>query len=391
MLKIIARLTNSAKAVSKKVSIAQGVKVQSAAPVLRERLKDQPKRKSGGSSRNEFTSYYGRPVVKKAHWVWQIWLYFWVGGITAGVSAIAAIAQLVGDPQRDRAIIRAARYISLLGLTISPMLLIWDLQRPERFYNMLRVLKLRSPLSVGTYILAGSGILAGVNAVRQLVEDGVIPAHTLPGKMALAVSNDFTSLLQGVAGLGLGSYTGVLLTATATPLWAEGDIVLGPLFLASAFSTGAASLTLACSLTGVKQAEIEQLGQIEQSAMLTELLLTGYWLLKMKPEVRKVLTTGQYQKILVATLSLAVVAPLTLQQMMPKKWAAVRILNILNALMVLSGGFLLRYTVVEAGKVSTQDSTAYHATTRGVGRPNPAAQAAAARPLGKPAWHIEGF
>jgi formate-dependent nitrite reductase membrane component NrfD len=231
-----------------------------------------------------------------------------------------------------------------------------------------------------------------LNAARQLVEDGVIPAQTLPGKMVLATSNDFTTVLQGVAGLGLGSYTGVLLTATATPLWAEGDIVLGPLFLASAFSTGAAALTLTCSLTGrVSQAEIERLNQIEQSAMLTELMLVGFWLLKMKPEVRKVLTTGLYQKTLGATLSLAVVAPLTLHQISPRKGVIARILNILSALMVLSGGFLLRYTVVEAGKASTQDSAAYHAITAGAGRPSPAAQAAAAQSLGKPAWHIEGF
>src|SRR3954465_8410521 len=88
---------------------------------------------------DEFTSYYGRPVIKKPHWVWPVWVYFWVGGVTGGASAIAALIELFGDKERDKGIIRAGHYISFAGVLLSPVMLIIDLQRPERFHHMLRI------------------------------------------------------------------------------------------------------------------------------------------------------------------------------------------------------------------------------------------------------------
>src|SRR5436309_10375458 len=90
------------------------------------------------SGETEFTSYYGRPVVKKPHWVWPVWTYFWAGGIAGGASAIATAAHLWGNQEGDRSIVRAGRYIGMAGILASPVLLIIDLQRPERFHHMLR-------------------------------------------------------------------------------------------------------------------------------------------------------------------------------------------------------------------------------------------------------------
>ena len=130
-------------------------------------------------------------------------------------------------------------------MVVSPVLLIIDLQRPERFHHMLRVLKLRSPLSLGTYILTSSGLLSGINTARQIVEDGFIPANSLPGKLAMALSSRETRALQGIDGLALGGYTGTLLSATAVPLWADMNELISPLFVSSALSTGSAAISLA--------------------------------------------------------------------------------------------------------------------------------------------------
>src|SRR5689334_7229347 len=132
----------------------------------------------------------------------------------------------------------------MAGVMVSPVLLIIDLQRPERFHHMLRVLKLRSPLSTGTWILTSLGVLSGLNFARQVVEDGIIPEDSFLGNLALLSSNDTTQLLQGLDGIALGTYTGVLLSATAVPLWANANESIAPLFLSSAFSTGAAAITL---------------------------------------------------------------------------------------------------------------------------------------------------
>ena len=241
---------------------------------------------------------------------------------------------------------------------------------------MLRIFKWRSPLNVGTYLLTTTGIMGGLNTARQLVEDELLPSDSLVGKLALLMGNDATSVIQGLGGLGVGSYTGVLLSATATPLWVEGDITMGPLFISSAFSTGAASITLARALAGIHTQELDRLDPLERCSILSELAMLIWWYYRMQPQVRKFLTEGHYRNFTVATVGLAMVGPLTLKLATPKNGSLTRLLTIVNSVMVLGGGFLLRYTIVEAGKASSQDADAYHSITRGRARPTPAEQAA---------------
>jgi formate-dependent nitrite reductase membrane component NrfD len=104
--------------------------------------------------------YYSIPPIKHAHWTWQIPVYFWIGGIGAGVHLFSAVAQILGH--KDEALVRTSRYTVLLTMILSPILLIWDLGRPERFYNMLRIVKLRSPMSTQSWSLFIFGNLGGL-------------------------------------------------------------------------------------------------------------------------------------------------------------------------------------------------------------------------------------
>src|SRR5438094_4498202 len=88
------------------------------------------------------STYYGIPLIKKAHWGWQIYLYFFLGGIAGGSYLVSTLAHLLGI---DSKLVRSGRYLSLACLLASPILLIMDLGRPERFHHMLRILKFRSP------------------------------------------------------------------------------------------------------------------------------------------------------------------------------------------------------------------------------------------------------
>ena len=96
------------------------------------------------------SGYYGQPIVKPPVWTWQTGLYLVVGG-TAGMSGAIALAGLITG-QSD-AIARAALGEAFAGALISPLLLIWDLGRPTRFLNMLRVFKWRSAMSMGVRTL----------------------------------------------------------------------------------------------------------------------------------------------------------------------------------------------------------------------------------------------
>src|SRR5579884_3176789 len=118
-------------------------------------------------------SYYDYPVLKATTWRWEIIWYFFFGGLAAGCYIIATIASLFGS-REDRTVVRTGYYLSLLAILPCPPLLIKDLGRPERFLHMLRVFKVKSPMSMGTWALTSFGILSGITAVIQAARDGIL-------------------------------------------------------------------------------------------------------------------------------------------------------------------------------------------------------------------------
>jgi formate-dependent nitrite reductase membrane component NrfD len=183
---------------------------------------------------SEPRSYYGQPVIKQPVWRPEVPWYFFAGG-TAGASAgLAFLSELRGSPP----LARRAWAVSLAGVAASPALLVVDLGRPERFLNMLRVFKVTSPMSVGSWVLAASGAATGVSAINALTGRF--------GKVAL-VSKPASALL----GLPLSTYTGALLAQTAVPAWHEARDELPALFGAGAAASAGAA---ACVLTPVAHA-----------------------------------------------------------------------------------------------------------------------------------------
>jgi len=112
----------------------------------------------------EFVSYYGRPVVKAAPWELDVPAYLFLGGVAAGSSLLAAGADVTDRP----ALRRTGRLGALVGLSLSMVALVHDLGRPSRFLNMLRVVKVTSPMSVGTWLLTAYGPFAALAAVAEL-------------------------------------------------------------------------------------------------------------------------------------------------------------------------------------------------------------------------------
>ena len=114
---------------------------------------------------------------KPPGWEMMIVWYFFLGGIAGGSYAIASVAELVGGPG-GRRITRAGRFVSLAALLPCPLLLILDLGRPERFLNMMRVLKLRSPMSIGTWGLTVFGGFCALSALGEAARVGLLGEHT---------------------------------------------------------------------------------------------------------------------------------------------------------------------------------------------------------------------
>ncbi|MFF5216178.1 NrfD/PsrC family molybdoenzyme membrane anchor subunit [Micromonospora sp. NPDC000442] len=183
----------------------------------------------------EFTSYYGRPILKPPVWTWEIAAYLFTGGLAAGSSLLAAGGQLTGRT----GVRRAGRVAALAAVTASAGLLVKDLGRPERFHHMLRVAKPTSPMSVGTWILAGYGPAAGLAAVAEVAP--LLPTRGPLGlaRRALPPVGRAAGLAAAVAAPALGTYTAVLLADTAVPSWHEAYADLPFVFAGSALASGA--------------------------------------------------------------------------------------------------------------------------------------------------------
>jgi formate-dependent nitrite reductase membrane component NrfD len=175
----------------------------------------------------EFTSYYGRPVVKAAPWQHDIPAYLFLGGVAAGSSLLSAGADLTGRP----VLRRTSRIGALLGLTLSMVALVKDLGRPSRFHHMLRVAKPTSPMSVGTWILTVYGPFAGLAGAAELLPPRLRRAWL--GRLLGGAARP-AGLAAAVVAPAVASYTAVLLTNTATPTWHDAHRHLPFVFVGSA-------------------------------------------------------------------------------------------------------------------------------------------------------------
>jgi formate-dependent nitrite reductase membrane component NrfD len=175
-------------------------------------------------SENGFRSYYWRPVIKEPVWTWEIPTYFFTGGL-AGASSVLSLAAKIG---RKEKLSRVSLYVGALADIASPLLLVSDLGRPERFHHMLRVVKVTSPMNLGAWILLVSGGASNTAALLELLD------RLKPVKLA-------AESVAALAGPPLATYTGVLVSDTAVPVWHEGRHELPWIFGASAAASAGAA------------------------------------------------------------------------------------------------------------------------------------------------------
>lgn len=277
----------------------------------------------------EFTSYYGRPILKEPTWhALDIAGYIFAGGLAGASSILAVGAQYTDRPGLER----SAKLTALAAISASVAALVHDLGRPERFVNMLRVAKPTSPMSVGSWILSAYGPLAGATAVANVL--GVFPRA---GKAA--------GIGAGITGSAVATYTAVLLADTAVPTWHDAHERL-PFVFASSAAASAGGLAAALApiaqgqparrmAIGGAAAEIALSVAVERSGSLSaETLHKGRAgaLLRLS----KAFTVG-------GAVGLALGG------------RSSRVVSTLSGLAVAGGSALLRFGLFEAGRASTRD------------------------------------
>ena len=171
----------------------------------------------------EFTSYYGLQIIHTPAWeVPDVPAYLYLGGMAGAAAAMGVAGDLTGNGHLRR----TGRLTASAASVLSVGFLVHDLGRPSRFLNMLRVFKVTSPLSMGTWILSPFATFAGAAAVAELrgvllpVLERVAGARVagLAAAIAPAVGRA-SGLGAGLFGPALSTYTAVLIADTAVPSW----------------------------------------------------------------------------------------------------------------------------------------------------------------------------
>lgn len=309
----------------------------------------------------EFTSYYGRAVVKPAPWGPDIPAYVFLGGLAGGSSLLAAGADLTGRP----ALRAASRWAALGALGGSFVALVHDLGRPGRFHHMLRVAKPTSPMSVGTWVLATYGPLAGVAAVSEL-------APRLPGPLRrrLPGVGRTTGIAAGALGPVVATYTGVLLAATATPVWREAGRDLPWLFAGSSASAAGGLGLVAAPLRESAPARRLAVGGAAADLAAAALMERGLG------PVARPLREGVAGRLMTAARGLTAGGAL-----LAVVGRRSRLLSAVAGLGLMAGSACLRFGVFEGGQASAREpgytvAPQRERIARGEGRPDRRHQAA---------------
>ena len=291
-----------------------------------------------------------------SHWRWYIVLYFFIGGIAGGSLFLSALLRLFGAPA-DRPVARLGSYVALIGAILSGILLTVDLDRPERFWHMLLqshtwrpMFKSWSPISFGAWGLLGFGFFSFLATLASMAEDGTLRWGLLR-RLTVDPFGTIVSVLGAIFGFFLAGYTGVLISVTNRPVWADTSW-LGMLFIFSAASTAAAALLLLAAWRRVAHPmSLDWLARFDKGALVLELLALVVFLITLGEVVGHVFLSWWGVLLVVGVIILGILLPLAMGLgMRLPGLRGVRNAPLTAAALVLLGGFLLRVVLILASE-----------------------------------------
>jgi formate-dependent nitrite reductase membrane component NrfD len=296
------------------------------------------------------TGYYGLPILKRPFCKWEIAMYFFFEGISAGSYVLCTVAGLRNRKQ-FAASIRLGRYLSFVSMLFCPPLLIADLGRPERFHHMLRIFKKTSPMNHGAWALTGYGIFASALTVLAW------PAQKVPFGFARALLRGLQwmmpervlSVLGMPFALTMISYPGVLLSTTANPVWSHTNF-LGPLFASSSLSNGAAALAL-LNYKSEDHALHSALTRFEDFSSGAEAASLALYVGTAGEAAKPLFKGKQSSLFMVGAVGLGLIVPAILRRSRSKI-----LRHGVAPLVTLLGGLALKWSITYAGQESALDA-----------------------------------
>ena len=293
-------------------------------------------------------------------WGWEISVYLFLGGLTAGIMFFSALMLLLDKDEEAPFAVNGLALLGPLVLSLGMTALFLDLSHKLFVWRFYTAFEPTSPMSYGAWILIlfyPVAILQVLSTFRKGYSDLAKRVNDLPFVAAiLDWAERYRRVIAWLAipiAVGLGIYTGILLSAfSARPFWNTG--LLGPLFLVSGLSTGAA-LT---ALIARRHSERHLFTLIDAGLIVIELLLVALLLVNLatgsKPQLDAAakLLGGSYTAwFWVVFVTLGLLVPLLLEFFEIR--GSARSVAMLAPVLVLLGGYVLRVITVDLGQETT--------------------------------------
>jgi formate-dependent nitrite reductase membrane component NrfD len=288
-------------------------------------------------------------------WHWEIPLYLFLGGLAAGILFFAALYTIMGKEKDYSAAIEKTPLIVPFLLIIGLLALFADLNHKLYFWRLYTTIRLESPMSWGAWVLmvvTPASIIWAAIHIKKVFPKWDWKYKWLKFMEEFFIKNKIPlAWVMMISSLILGMYTGILFSAfNARPLW--NTSILGPLFLVSGLSTGAAMNIIFAK----SELEKKTFSKIDLMLIGVELFLIVHIFMgflastQVQIDAAKLFLGGPYTaSFWVLVVFLGMLLPAVLEILELRKF---KIPIIIPALLVLFGGILLRFILTYAGQAS---------------------------------------
>ncbi len=288
-------------------------------------------------------------------WHWPISVYLFLGGLSAGILLFASLVTLLNKEKEYPATVKYAALIPPIALSLGLLALVYDLKHPLYTWQLYTTIRIESPMSWGAWVLLVTTPLSFLWVFSYFSE--LFPNLNLKfdflKKFEVWLKENRKLMAYALIPLSiiLGIYTGILLSAfNARPLW--NNAILGPLFLVSGLSTGAAAIILLAKTAK----ERHLFGKIDLVLIIIELGLIIHMLMGMyagsqvQLEAMQLLVGGEFTMMFFGfVVILGLLVPAIMETLELKGY---KVPVIIPALLVLLGGLIFRFVMVEAGQIT---------------------------------------
>ena len=288
-------------------------------------------------------------------WHWQIPIYLFLGGLAAGILFLAAVYTIIGKEKEMQATVKWAPFIVPFALIIGLFMLFLDLKHKLYFWQLYTTIRLESPMGWGAWVLmimTPISIIWSASYVREVFPNWDWKFKFLYTFEAWVIKNRwFIAWPMAIYAVILGIYTGILLSAfNARPLW--NTTILGPLFLVSGMSTGAASIILMSK----NHEERRLIGRLDLLFIAVELFFIVHMIMgflagsQVQIDAANLFLGGQFTvPFFVFVILLGLLLPAVLEVL---ELVGFKVPIVIPAILVLLGGLIFRFIMVEAGQIT---------------------------------------